>query len=460
MVPLLCLVTVAACSDDRDEIDARFGGETWESQHYRYRYRAGDPMACEGVLDSLETYGGLIADLLGVKGDEWTQSSVYKYPSREAFEDAEVCRSTASACTDSDSMYAAVPVAGHELVHNIMAKRTSTDISLLLAEGLANALTCDPHAAPRDAAWDFRSFKSRPDEHDVAQAGRLVLGLLRHISAPELMSLIDATHSSDSPERVRQLLLERHGVDLDDVQREVEADGTGSCVPLYACSGEPLPVGKSTLTHDCRGPLPAMMPLDYEALSVQVDDARVRFMPCDIAQSATPLAGFWPWYGFAHVFTWIQPPTTPHALWLDNAESSVEPLDAHLTLAPLAGVFTEQCSLEQPQPMAYPAQVSIVLDGRAKLAHFPFAFSAPTQLGLAWQKSTDPDLMRVPERPLSVSYCRSCVDSVAADCTVLENLDVERQWVDVSDEGVLVVAAEAPLSRVAVLTVGLRNPAE
>ena len=92
MVSLLCVVALVACEGERDEVDARFGGKTWESQHYRYRYQADDPMACEGVLDSLETYGGLVADLLGVKGDEWTRSSVYKYPSREAFEDAEVCR--------------------------------------------------------------------------------------------------------------------------------------------------------------------------------------------------------------------------------------------------------------------------------------------------------------------------------------------------------------------------------
>src|SRR5262249_55157794 len=149
---------------------------------------------------TLESYSALIAELLGVRDDERTRTSYYKYPSRADFESAGVCRSSASACTTSDAVFAPVPVAGHELVHEVMAKRTGTDVSLLLAEGLANALTCDPHVAPREAHWDFRDFKARPDEYDLAQAGRLVLGLAEQLPLSELTTLIGAIHQSDDPE--------------------------------------------------------------------------------------------------------------------------------------------------------------------------------------------------------------------------------------------------------------------
>ncbi len=449
---------LGACSGEGD-FDARFGGEARESQHYRYRYQADDPMACAGVLASLEDYGGMVAELLGVREDERTLTSYYKYPSRTEFTAAKVCRSTASACTDSTDVFAPVPLAGHELVHNVMAKRTGTDISLLLAEGLANALTCAPHSKPRDLTWDFRQFNSRPDEHDVAQAGRLVLGLLRHISPPELLSLIDATTRDDDPARVRELLLERHGVDLDEVQRELEIDGTGSCVPLYACAGQPLPVGKSSLGYDCRGPRPASLPLEHSALSVRVMDARVRFMPCSWSQPTSPLAGLWPWYAIGNVYYWLEQPRAPHALWLDGAEGYETPLETDIDLAPLSGVFAEQCRLDQAQPMSLTAQVAIVLDGRAPIAHFPLAFSEPAQLVVSWQTSTDPDLMRAPSRPVSVSYCRACAGDVATDCAALKNLE-QFPRVDVAEAGVLVVRPSAPLARAAVLNLSLRRPSQ
>lgn len=452
---VLAVLGSTACSEP--SLDADFGGKSWETAHYVYRYREGDDMACAEVGDSLEAYGKLLVDTLGIDADAWTKTRYYKYPSSSSFEAERPCRrGTARACTDSEQLFAVPPLLGHELVHNVMAKRTSTEVPVLLAEGLANALTCAPRTLPGSARWDFRTFGSPPTEPDVAQAGRLVLGLLQHVTPRDLMDMLAAGTRDESLEQLRQRLIAGWGLDLEAVQAETEASGLGACVPLYACSGAPLPEGASRLTANCHGFDPVTLPSALGAISVRVTGTAARFMPCDPRQALSPIARVSPFRTLGDWEYWLQPPSSAHALWLDGAEYVEQPLVANVDLSKLPGAFSATCAGTSGPMLERDRQIAIVVDGSQPVLHFPLSFAAASRLVLDWQKGPEAETFRVPTSPVAVSWCTECNAGAAANCQELDRVAIEAQSIDVSGSGVLRLLPSAALGKAAVLQLTVR----
>lgn len=444
---LSLVLTVSACSEDYDD---EFGGSSWSSEHFSYRYHPGDPLACREVLPRLEAYSARLGALLGVQPEHVTY---YKYESEEAFRSGGRCRTSASACSDSASIHARVPLHGHEVVHTVMAARTSTSVSRLLAEGLANALTCQPGTLPREPAWDFRSFGSSgaPTEQDVTQAGRLVLGLLQHVTPVDLMNMLDRVDENAAPEALRQALSDGWDVDLDRVQAEVEERGLGACVPWVACGEAELANGEQTLRVGCHGFDAATLPTDGAPRAVRATGSSLRFMTCDLVQSASPLARISPYRAIGDWEYWLRPPSSRHALWFDDAEQQLADREARVALRALSGAFEATCDDTSPEAIASGRQVAIVIDGSEPLLHFPLAFDGSVELTLDWQKGPDAETYRVPRSPVAARWCHACSAGIASDCVELDRLAVEQQTVPTRGRGVLVLQPSAALGAAAVL---------
>src|SRR5690606_6342146 len=124
--------------------------------YFVYRTQEGDRDVCEAVVDSVDEYVDAVADFLGERVEG--RDKYYKYQSAEAFRESGQCRETATACSDSDEILTTKPVDGHELVHWVMSQRLTTDVPDIVAEGVANALSCEPHFDSPRADWDYRTF--------------------------------------------------------------------------------------------------------------------------------------------------------------------------------------------------------------------------------------------------------------------------------------------------------------
>jgi hypothetical protein len=430
-----------ACSEGPPPEAEPFVGKTWETEHYRYRYQEDDPMACEDVGVSLEAYGGLLVDALGIEQSAWSKTTYFKFPSQDSLDDARACvRSTARACTDIKEMFAVPPLLGHELVHNVMAKRTTTGVSALLGEGLANALSCAPGILPDAPSWDYRGFGQVPTHEDVLQAGRLMVGLLREVSPRTVMDMLAQSQRSDTPEQTRQQLLDVWGVDLEKVAARAQADELSACVPLYACSGAPLPEGTTRLGAGCRGLDPATLPRERGPIALRVQGSSLRVMPCDFEGVSSPIArlapraqGDWDY--------WMLPPSRPHALWLEGAEYVEQPLATEVSVSKQPAAFAPSCDVTQSAELEAGRRVAIVLTGSEAPLHFSMAIGGAARAVLSWRHgapvATD----------LALSWCNRCADGAAADCQPLD-LSVPRA---ISGRGVLRVEPAAALARAAVL---------
>ncbi len=242
-------------------LNSEFRGPKYKGDFFVYRTQKGDADVCEGAVDRLEEEALLFADLLGTELPR--RGKYYKFKSSDALSEAEVCRSTAGGCYSDDTIYSILPVDGHELSHWVMGAEFGTKVPLLFAEGIANAVSCEPHFLPETDEWDYRDFGSEPpisDSFNHAQAGRLLLGVWAQGGNPsswmDLLALPEDASPSELGDRAMKL-----GVDLDAawslaVQRHLPA-----CIPIYACSGAPLPWGTSTLNAGCDGFEPATLPL-------------------------------------------------------------------------------------------------------------------------------------------------------------------------------------------------------
>jgi len=97
----------------------------------------------------------------------------------------------------------------------------------------------------------------------------------------DLMNMLDRIDQNASPEALRRALSDGWGVDLDRVHAEVEERGLGASVPWVAC-GEPE---------------------------------------------------------LANGEYWLQPPTSRHTLWFDDAEPQLADHEARVSLRALSGAF-------------------------------------------------------------------------------------------------------------------------
>lgn len=432
-----------ACSEAPPPEAEPFVGKTWETEHYRYRYQEDDPMACEDVGVSLEAYGGLLVEQLGIEPSVWSKTTYFKFPSQDSLDDARACvRSTARACTDIKEMFAVPPLLGHELVHNVMAKRTTTGVSALLGEGLANALSCAPGILPDAPSWDYSSFGEVPTHEDVLQAGRLMVGLLREVSPRTVMDMLAQSRRSDTPEQTRQQLLDGWGVDLAAIAARSQAEALSACVPLYACSGAPLPLGTTRLGAGCRGLDPATLPRDPGPISLRVRGSSLRLMPCDFSAAQSPLArlapraqGDWDY--------WMLPPSSPHALWLEGAEYVEAPLETDVSVSQQPAAFSSTCDLARPPRLEAGRRIAIVLTGSEQPLHFGMSFADAQRAVMSWQHGA------ATASELHVSWCSSCTAGTATDCRSLDLSEARA----VSGVGVLRVEPAAALRRAAVLEV-------
>jgi hypothetical protein len=440
------LLPALGCSEP--DIEEDFGGSTWESTHYRYRYQASDPLACPSVVQRLESYGEVLVSFLGVQRHRWTQSSYYKYPDQRTLERGGHCENSAQACADASRIIASVPLHGHEVVHSVMAKQTGMEVSRLLAEGLANALTCAPGFLPDEQDWVLDDFSPAPEREDVVQAGRLVLALLQEVGPQELMEMVGRIDDEASLAETRNRILLGWGIDIDQTLRAARDAGLSACVPIFACSGAALASGDTVLTAGCDGFDPATLPRTGP-ISLKVRGTPMRLMPCEMHDVSGALARISPYRAEGNWEYWLEP-TSEHALWFDDAEYVTSVREARVTVSPAPGAFSGSCDLTSPRKLEPGQQVAVVLAGKPTSTHFALDLSLGSRLKLDWQKGPSPETFRVPERSVEVRWCRSCAAGKAADCQVLDRLHVEAQTIT-GENGVLVVNTDGALTRAAVL---------
>ncbi len=432
----ILVAVLAALSPACSELNSQFDGPKYESQHFVYRTQASDPDVCEEALEHLDAHAEALADLLSLPLNH--KGRYYKFSSDDALDDAGVCRESAQSCYGDNTIYTTRPVDGHEVSHWVMGQSFGTDISGLVAEGIATAVSCEPHFEPRTDDWDFRDFGVDPplsDSFNHAQAGRLMLGLwgLNGSTAvwTKLMGLSADTTNEELDRRATQL-----GTSLDEAWSYAVEHRLPSCVPVYACSGPALDWGSSELTAGCHGFEPATLPEQEGGLRFYSSDLAVRIMPC--SPDADPFA--------LHRLRFREPagdfefwfPKSPgkQAVWLEDSETSTHDRSTELRFESLPSAFLTACE-NSASEVRENQNVALVVVGEP-LQFVPLSMEVPGPLELRWDGPIPADV--------SVSWCGGCDAGEAVECQALTALSMGgRHVLNEVQSGVLRIETHAAL---------------
>lgn len=253
MVAVLALSS--ACGEDHDLPN----DQTWESAHFRYHTRAGDPSVCQGVLAQLEWRFETMQGYLGLSWRAGQKVDYYKFRDQNDYAKNAPCLAGSDSCAQRTSVMSAHVLQEHELIHAILAP--SGLPPSFFEEGTAVVLSCgrpwDERAGTmpwRDAVM-LTTLDADP-EAMYKTAGWFVGYLLDRYGPVPFLVFRDRLKNSASAETIARTFQETYGDTLDAAWDAASAAGARvGCVHLWPCQGPPLVLDGTpqTLAQACDG---------------------------------------------------------------------------------------------------------------------------------------------------------------------------------------------------------------
>jgi len=116
------------------------GDVTWESEHFAYKTRTGEQVACADILATLEDHFQSMQRVIGFDWPQGAKVTYYKFENVVDYKANSDCGATADACAPGTTVETSEAFNPHELVHAYLHE-TGFPPPLLL-EGAAVALSC------------------------------------------------------------------------------------------------------------------------------------------------------------------------------------------------------------------------------------------------------------------------------------------------------------------------------
>jgi len=224
------------------------GDVTWESEHFAYKTRTGEQVACADILPTLEDHFQSMQRVIGFDWPQGAKVTYYKFENVVDYKANSDCGATADACAPGTTVETSAAFNPHELVHAYLHE-TGFPPPLLL-EGAAVALSCaswrraQPTLSWREA---FGLTASGPRATDVYNAGGWLAGYL--LATRDTRAFVDLYRDASygqSADAFAATFTRVYGESLDDVWTEMIAAGHPPAFCPWECSRPQAPVDGTT----------------------------------------------------------------------------------------------------------------------------------------------------------------------------------------------------------------------
>jgi hypothetical protein len=220
------------------------GDVTWESEHFAYKTRTGEQVACADVLPALEEHFQSMQRALGFDWPQGAKVTYYKFEDVLDYQANNECGSAGSACAPGTTVQTSEAFNPHELVHAYL-RHTGYPPALLL-EGAAVALSCASWRRPQPTvSWReaFGLSTSGPRATDVYNAGGWLAGyLLATRGARAFVGLYRDAGAGETADQFAATFARIYGEALDDVWTEMIAAGRPPAFCPWECGRPQAPV--------------------------------------------------------------------------------------------------------------------------------------------------------------------------------------------------------------------------
>lgn len=217
----------------------------WESEHFDYLTRAGDPEICSDVLGPLEQHFALLQGYLGFA---WAPGTKVSYEKMRDFSDYMQhggCLPESGGCTFESTVVSPSGMDLHELVHAYLW--ASGFPPPVLIEGAAVALACSPAISGEKPteSWDQLAALGYGETNraEVYIAGGWLVGYLLRAYDPRLFTAAYSRLAFDADaDAMDAVFREVYGQSLADIWAAALADPAPHQVCLWQCSQPAVPL--------------------------------------------------------------------------------------------------------------------------------------------------------------------------------------------------------------------------
>jgi hypothetical protein len=411
------LIFCMGCTDDAPSEYGTFD-RTWETEHVTYQSRTSDSGVCEGAANSVEQYVNAMANFLGLEASSIPHINYYKYENVDVMRETDACPEDATGCSNSDAIWDVRPVGGHEITHLIADRLTGGyRAHALLSEGIATALSCQPfhtkhdvEATPNWENWD----SGRLDLEQYKVAGRLIVAMSYLNGLPSVLDLYRNSSSNHTVDELNRSVQEKFHYTLDEIWNIAAAKSWPYCYPVFACAGDELKEGNSSLSVGCHGYDHGTLPNNpSEILRIQ-SDLEMQLTRCELAEPISPeLTGSTNGNDSADAAElFVELPQEKTALTFVAPEDvNAKARVVELSLVNSTGVLSETCDDGKAiKTIGAPGLAfRLTPQGRSRV----IAFAQDRQRALLvsqWEQSPTG----------SVRWCRTCDSGKPTDCETVE----------------------------------------
>ena len=213
------------------------GDVTWESEHFAYKTRTGEQVACADVLPALEEHFQSMRQTIGFDWPQGAKVTYYKFEDVVDYQANNECGAAGNACAPGTTVQTSEAFNPHELVHAYL--RPTGYPPTLLLEGAAVALSCASWRRPQPTvSWReaFDLSTSGPRANDVYNAGGWLAGyLLSTRVASAFVDLYRDAGAGQTADAFAATFARVYGESLDDVWTEMMAAGRPPAFCPWEC---------------------------------------------------------------------------------------------------------------------------------------------------------------------------------------------------------------------------------
>ncbi len=384
------------------------GDVTWESEHFAYKTRTGEQVACADVLPALEEHFQSMQQAIGFDWPQGAKVTYYKFEDVLDYQANNGCGATGNACAPGTTVQTSEAFNPHELVHAYL-RHTGYPPALLL-EGAAVALSCASWRRPQPTmswreAFDLSTSGARAN--DVYNAGGWLAGyLLATRDARAFVALYRDADAGQTADQFAATFARVYGESLDDVWTEMIAAGRPPAFCPWECGRPQAPVdGVTPVAADA-------------ACGIPPTHAITLAQPGELVATLTGVSNF----SLGICGAGSVPPATFYIATTANAPTRVDYVlaagdyfvtgpfgDATLTLAlhPRGTFVRSDCAAAATAPPWLDQTGDVAIMVPTGTWYTELSWSAPT------------DVMVSPPPPPSIaSLCPTC-DAAAGTCVVV-----------------------------------------